>query len=201
VVAIADRCYELRAVQTPPEQQVVRSVNSRRYVDEATTAYSAGALRSAIIALWIAVVADLIERPRTLSDGEVPAAVRLAEKLDRGLTKGAVLDLQSFERDILEAARDQLHLIGAFATGDEDRFAPTPELVRASGLRDRWLARAWRSQWAKGDRTLRARGPRTLVPPRSTGARRVSLRKNLVRVACRGSLKADNDQTRSAADS
>lgn len=78
----------------------VRSVDSRRYVDEAITAYSAGALRSAIIALWIAVVADLIEKTRTLSDGEVPAAacIPLSRRATRICSRR---HLSWFEREAL----------------------------------------------------------------------------------------------------
>ncbi|MGZ0150294.1 hypothetical protein ACXJJ3_24745 [Kribbella sp. WER1] len=203
----------------------VRSVNSRRYVDEAIAAYSAGALRSAIIALWIAVVADLIEKTRTLSGGDVPAADNLVAKLDDSLkaaAKGSPADLQSFERGILEAAKDKLHLIGqrefvelrrlredrnlcahpAFATGDEELFAPTAELVRAhlTAAIDGLLAHGAVS----GQKAIERFGREVLAPsfPRGQTALREyleatywrrgtpALRKNLVRVACKGTLNA-----------
>ncbi|MEW1912346.1 hypothetical protein AB0442_28570 [Kitasatospora sp. NPDC085895] len=128
----------------------VRSRQSRRYVGEAIAAYGAGAYRSAIIAVWIAVAADLIEKIRLLADEGVPEAADLRAKLDDAIKEKKVSALQSFERDLVEVAEKRLKLIGAreatelsrlyedrhlcahpaFVAGDDDLFAPTAELVR-----------------------------------------------------------------------
>jgi len=71
-------------------------------VDEAIRAYSAGALRSSIVSLWIAVSADLIFKIRHLADtgdGEAGEAVR---KLDKAIEDRAVRRLQEFENSVLE---------------------------------------------------------------------------------------------------
>ncbi|MEV0535810.1 hypothetical protein [Kitasatospora sp. NPDC050463] len=128
----------------------VRSRQSRRYIDEAISAYGAGAYRSAIIAVWIAVAADIIEKIRFLAEEAMPVAVELRDKLDRAITDKNIAGLQAFERDLLNAAEKRLNLIGsreatelgrlyedrhlcahpAFVSGDDDLFAPTAELVR-----------------------------------------------------------------------
>lgn len=128
----------------------VRSRQSRRYIDEAIAAYGAGAYRSAIIAVWIAVAADLIEKIRLLADEGVPAAEDLRKNLDAAIAGNRVSALQDFERSLVSAAANKLNLIGAreatelgrlyedrhlcahpaFVSGDDDLFAPTAELVR-----------------------------------------------------------------------
>lgn len=129
----------------------VRSTRSRRYVDEAVAAYTAGAYRSAIIAVWIAITADLIEKVRVLADEGVGAAVALDRQLGTALEAETPKQMQAFERGLLEAARDKLHLIGAreftelsriredrhlcahpaFVSEDDELFSPTAELVRS----------------------------------------------------------------------
>lgn len=129
----------------------VRSPRSRRYVDEAVAAYAAGAYRSAIIAIWIAITADLVEKVKILADEGVSAAIALESELRKAVEADTPKQMQAFERGLLEAARDQLHLVGAreytelsriredrhlcahpaFVSADDDLFSPTAELVRA----------------------------------------------------------------------
>ena len=129
----------------------VRSPRSRRYIDEAVAAYGAAAYRSAIIATWIAVAADLIDKISVLADAGEPAAIQLRDTHKRAVLTEDVSAQLKFERDLLEKARDTLFLIGArectelerlrddrhlcahpaYVTGDDDLYDPTPEQVRA----------------------------------------------------------------------
>ncbi|BDH09035.1 hypothetical protein [Streptomyces hygroscopicus] len=128
----------------------VRSHSSRRYIDEAVAAYGGGAYRSALIAIWIAVAADIIEKIRLLADEGNGKAAPLRDELNRAIAAGNRADLQKFERSLLQVAHEDLELIGqresvemarlyedrnlcahpAFVSGDDDLFSPTAELVR-----------------------------------------------------------------------
>ncbi|WP_278263725.1 hypothetical protein [Nocardia sp. AG03] len=112
-------------------------------------AYGAGAYRAALISVWIAVAADVIDKVRVLAD-EVPLAQKHRDDLDRYITNNDVPNLQKFERQLVETAVG-LELIGirekeelerlyrdrhlcahpAFVSSGEELFSPTAELVRA----------------------------------------------------------------------
>lgn len=129
----------------------VRSPRSRRYIDEAVAAYGAAAYRAAIVSIWIAVAADLIDKIRALADSGEGAAIQMRNRLDHAIARRNIHELQKFERELLDKARDDLYLIGpreytelarlnedrnlcahpAYVTGDDDLFYPTAELVRA----------------------------------------------------------------------
>lgn len=109
------------------------------------------AYRSALIAIWIAVAADLIEKLRFLADEGDGKAKAQRDKLDLAIRDNKINDLQKFERELLTVAQQELQLIGkherdqllrlyedrhlcahpAFVPDSDDLFNPTPELVRA----------------------------------------------------------------------
>ncbi|WP_158436396.1 hypothetical protein [Nocardia nova] len=111
-------------------------------------AYGAGAFRAALISIWIAVAADIIEKIRLLAD-EGGIAEQLRDELDRYIQLNDLGNLQRFERNLVDKARE-LELIGvrekdeltrlyqdrhlcahpAFVTGGDHLFSPSPELVR-----------------------------------------------------------------------
>ncbi|MFF5407858.1 hypothetical protein ACFY8K_33950 [Streptomyces misionensis] len=129
----------------------VRSAKSRRYIDEAIAAYNGGAYRSALIAIWIAVAADLIEKLRFLADEGDANATAHRDKLDAAIKDNKINELQKFERELLAKAHQDLQLIGmherdqllrlyedrhlcahpAFVPDSDDLFNPTAESVRA----------------------------------------------------------------------
>ncbi|MFI7646694.1 hypothetical protein ACIBTZ_11520 [Micromonospora sp. NPDC049460] len=129
----------------------VLSTQSRRYIDEAIAAYGAGAYRSAIIAIWIAVTADVIYKIRLLADQGEGAAQAAQSALDKAISSGDKISLQKFENGLLIQARDTFQFIGdrehaelsriyedrnlcahpAYSRGNDELFSPTPELVRA----------------------------------------------------------------------
>ncbi|MCW3844395.1 hypothetical protein ONA70_30340 [Micromonospora yasonensis] len=129
----------------------VLSTQSRRYIDEAIAAYGAGAYRSAIIAIWIAITADVMYKLRLLADQGDRAAQAAQRDLDRAISSGDKTSLQKFENGLLAQARDTFQFIGdrehtelsriyedrnlcahpAYSRGNDELFSPTPELVRA----------------------------------------------------------------------
>lgn len=138
----------MRALEDLSNQ--VRSIRSRRYVGEAIASYGAAAYRSAIIAIWIAVVSDLIEKIRTMADESDTEAKTLCATLDQAIKTNDKIKMQRFENELLDAAKNKLQLIGLNEYNDltrlkEDRnlcahpayvsddelFSPTPERVRA----------------------------------------------------------------------
>ena len=60
----------------------VRDRESRRYLEEAVRAYHVGALRAAIVAIWVTVAFDLIAKIRQLAAANDPAANDFTRKLD-----------------------------------------------------------------------------------------------------------------------
>ncbi|MCM2413221.1 hypothetical protein [Streptomyces sp. RKAG290] len=100
----------MRALEDVKNQ--VRSLTSRRYVEEAVAAYGAGAYRAALISIWIAVAADVIGKIRLLAeDGGV--AAQMQAELDRAIKGNNVNALQAFERNLVTRARNELELVGA----------------------------------------------------------------------------------------
>ncbi|MGW6309427.1 hypothetical protein ACWFRQ_35380 [Streptomyces niveus] len=138
----------MRALEDLKNQ--VRSQTSRRYIEEAVAAYSAGAYRASLISTWIAVAADIIGKIRLMAE-QGGAASELNDKLDRAITANNIPGLQDFERNLVVQAHKGLELIGpreaeelnrlyqdrhlcahpAFVADGEDLFSPSPELVRA----------------------------------------------------------------------
>jgi len=138
----------MRALEDIKNQ--VRSLTSRRYAEEAVAAYSAGAYRAALISIWIAVAADIIDKIRLLAD-EGGRAAQLRDELDRAIKGNNVGALQTFERNLITWAHQDLELIGAreteeltrlyndrhlcahpaYVSDNEELFSPSPELVRA----------------------------------------------------------------------
>lgn len=133
-----------------------RSEAARAYIKEAVASYEGGALRSAIVATWIAVVFDLVDKIREASeDGGAAAQMRNEfERIQTGLNSGNSQSLSQalkWERELLDAAKSRLQLIDhhqlaelerlrddrnrcahpTFLFQTEEPFHPTPELVRS----------------------------------------------------------------------
>jgi len=128
----------------------VRDRESRRLILEAITAYRGGALRSAIMSIWISVVHDVFSKARELSGQGDPAAAAFVGSLDAAIEHKSVTQMQAIERNLLHTARENLQLVTqhefdvlkriqddrnlcahpAFVTEDE-LFQPAPDLVRS----------------------------------------------------------------------
>jgi len=132
----------------------VRDKESRRLIEEASSAYRGGAYRSAVVSTWIAVVYDIVAKARELAaKGEGEARVFVGE-IDGAIAKSRATkdyrDTQTIERDLLLTAKDRLQIIAEHEFTDLDRlqkdrnscahpafiadnelFQPTAELTRA----------------------------------------------------------------------
>lgn len=128
----------------------VRDRESRRLIVEAITAYRGGALRSAIMSIWISVVHDVFSKARELAGQGDPAAAAFVKDLDAAIEHKSVPQMQAIERNLLHTARENLQLFTqhefdvlkriqddrnlcahpAFVTEDE-LFQPAPDLVRS----------------------------------------------------------------------
>ncbi|MGK7920303.1 MAG: hypothetical protein AB4080_09910 [Trichodesmium sp.] len=86
--------------------------NIRAYAGEAIASYSAGAYRSAIVSIWIAIVYDLYEKFRILSETyHDKAAKQNIEEIDKIRNKTDKKQVASWEREILKNACDKVQMI------------------------------------------------------------------------------------------
>lgn len=98
--------------------------NSRSHIREAVRCYEAGAYRSAIVAAYIALCFDLIEKLRSLAaadDGEAKTRILELEKLQANQLKGdpsAIAGLLKFERELPDLFRDKFEFFGAIEYDD-----------------------------------------------------------------------------------
>ena len=88
----------------------VRERGSRQLIEEAICAFRGGALRSAIIATWIAVAYDIISKAKELTvQGET--SNEFVEEHDSAVMRNDVLALQRMEKDLLKMVKNDWHLI------------------------------------------------------------------------------------------
>lgn len=90
--------------------QSVRHPSAKSYFQEAIISYQSGAYRSALIATWIAVCIDIVEKIKDLSIDGDSNATRLTAQIE-ALSLNDVAGLLNFERTILDKACDELELI------------------------------------------------------------------------------------------
>jgi hypothetical protein len=126
-----------------------RSERAREYITEAVASYKAGAFRSSIVAPWIALVFDFVDKLHELEmTGDANAKAKLAEfqKIHAQADVGKSLE---FERRILDMSYSDFELITRFEYDDlvrlrddrnrcahpsmssiEEIYQPTAELAR-----------------------------------------------------------------------
>lgn len=98
-----------------------RDERAKSYIKEAVACYKAGALRSAIVSAWIAIVFDLIEKLKELSlagDQEADRQIKIYEK---ALSEGDITQALRFEKDLLKLAQEKLDLISKIELIDLER--------------------------------------------------------------------------------
>lgn len=124
------------------EELILRCRNAvaKEHIREAIIAYKGGAYRSCIVATWIAVVFDIIEKLRELElSGDKNAKKRLeALEAIRGKGASGIKDALEFERRILDIARDDFELLTHIEYTDlarlfEDRNRSAHPTFRESG--------------------------------------------------------------------
>lgn len=127
-----------------------RDDRAKSLIAEAVSGYRANAFRSAIVATWVAVCFDLIEKLRELALAGDAAAEKQTERLEKIRASDDVSAALAFERDLLKLARDQFEFFSPLEYVDlqrlqEDRnrcahpslvdetspYRPSAELVRA----------------------------------------------------------------------
>lgn len=126
-----------------------RDEKTRRYITEAVASYRAGAFRSAIVATWIAVCFDVIEKIRELAiAGDKEAEVQLRD-IDDTRRDADLKRALAFEREVLNLAKDKFELISPLEyidlerlqadrnrcahpslTSDDQAYVPSAELAR-----------------------------------------------------------------------
>lgn len=99
-----------------------RSERARAYVMEAVHSYRTGAYRSCIVATWIAVVFDFIDKLRELDlSGDAGAKARL-ERLDHIRSSSDVAGSLKFEREMLDIAARDFELLSPLEHADLKRL-------------------------------------------------------------------------------
>lgn len=129
--------------------QKVRNSYSKKYLQESISSYRAGAYRSSVIATWIAVCVDIIEKIRELSQSGDGAAKKIEDRLN-SIQANDFISMLKFEKEILNFACDELQFISVIEKShlerlrddrnvcahptfsiDGSQFVPSPELARA----------------------------------------------------------------------
>ncbi len=122
---------------------------SRKYIREAVQCYKAGAYRSSVVACWIAVVFDLVDKIREIGAAGDLAAQQTIATFDKARQEHDVRASLSFEKDLLTLARDKFEFISPIEfidlsrlvddrnrcahpsqVSDNEVFEATPELAR-----------------------------------------------------------------------
>lgn len=127
----------------------VRDAECKRLAQEAITTYQAGAYRAAILSIWVAVCADIINKLRELATGGDAEAIIQVKDLDLWIKRKDLKNLQMFENNLLTLACDKFEMLLPHEATDLNRlsddrnlcahpafvsddalFSPTPELAR-----------------------------------------------------------------------
>ncbi len=99
-----------------------RDDKAKAYIAEAVASYRGGAFRSSIVATWIAVCFDVIDKIRELALAGDKEAEKQAEEIEKTRKLGDIANALRFEREILELARDKFELISHVEFVDLDRL-------------------------------------------------------------------------------
>jgi len=96
---------------------------ARTYIREAVACYKSGAFRSSIVATWIAVLYDFLDKLRELEmTGDAAAKVKL-EQFEGARASGNWKASLEFEATILKSAQDQFELLSPVEVIDLNRLA------------------------------------------------------------------------------
>jgi hypothetical protein len=126
-----------------------RDDRARSYIVEAVSCYHAAAYRSAIVATWIAVCYDIIDKLRELTLAGDKAAELVVKRIDAACVANDFSQALKLERELIELARNQFELISHLEyidlariredrnrcahpslVSDEANIAPSAELAR-----------------------------------------------------------------------
>lgn len=126
-----------------------RDERARAYIGEAVGCYRATSYRAAIVATWIAVAFDIIDKMRELALSGDKEAARLTAEFELIRKSHDLAKSLTFERNLLQVARDHFELISPLEyqdleriqqdrnrcahpslTSDSEVFSPSAELAR-----------------------------------------------------------------------
>jgi hypothetical protein len=99
-----------------------RDEKARQYIAEAVASYKVGAFRSAIVATWIAVCFDVIEKFRELALAGDKEAEQQVQDIDTTRRTADLTRALKFERELLDLAKDKFELISPLEYIDLDRL-------------------------------------------------------------------------------
>lgn len=125
-----------------------RDAKARLYIEEAVSSYRSGAFRSSIVACWIAVCFDVMDKLRELSLAGDKEAERHVQEIELTRRENDVTRALKFERDLLSIAKkfelisplefidlerlqaDRNRCAHPSLTADEQAYSPAAELAR-----------------------------------------------------------------------
>lgn len=126
-----------------------RNNSSRNHIEEAINCYKAGAYRACIVATWIALVYDFVEKVNELSLTEDKVAIELKEKIENIRKENDISAFLTFEKSVLKEMTERFELLSPIErkmlerlnedrnlcahpsmNGEGTRFNATPELAR-----------------------------------------------------------------------
>jgi hypothetical protein len=127
-----------------------RTPRAEAYIREAVNCYKAGAYRSCIVATWVAVAYDIIDKMRDLALQEDGEAKQQVKEFDDIIEKGDIRRSLIFEDELLDLAKDDFDLLSPIEYEDLKRiradrhrcahpsslpgdevYQPSPETARA----------------------------------------------------------------------
>lgn len=126
-----------------------RDERARSYIAEAVACYRGGAYRAAIVATWVAVCFDIIDKLRELTLAGDKAAEQIVVDIENTRQKNDMMRALTLERELLKMARDKFELLSHVEyidlkrlqqdrnrcahpslISEEEPFAPSGELAR-----------------------------------------------------------------------
>lgn len=99
-----------------------RDEKAKTHIAEAVASYRAGAFRSAIVATWIAVCFDIIEKLRELALAGDAAAEQQVQNIDKTHRTHDLTAALKFERELLVLVKDKFELLSQIEYEDLKRL-------------------------------------------------------------------------------
>lgn len=99
-----------------------RNDRAKAVIHEAVASYRAGAFRACVVATWIAVCFDFIDKLHELSLAGDKEAEKHAATLEKIRSSGDVVEALRFEKDLLSVARDKFEWLSPVEFIDLDRL-------------------------------------------------------------------------------
>jgi hypothetical protein len=99
-----------------------RDQRARLYIEEAIACYRGGAYRSAIVATWIAVCYDIIDKLRELALAGDKEAAQITEGIEKTRRENDIVGALMIERSLLDVAREKFELLSPLEHIDLQRL-------------------------------------------------------------------------------